>query len=486
MPVQPLGADVELTTARSRAPAVEPAASSPHAVFSDADEHPHHDARHAHHEVPVLSPFAAGTSLMKSMVGSGILALPWALKRFGVVSGLIGMVFTALINVIGIRLLLACRLYLHDIDSRASPKSEGAEAEDVTLVPRSTDASEDPSRDSKGASEAISLNPYEEVASRIIGPRFAGVANFLLAFTQLGVCTAYADTVTKTVTDYVPGTPRLPVIFAIWVAMTAAGFLRGLNDVSWIAQAGLMCYGTVFLSLAVNGVPRAAELGADEGGSELVLVDWSGFGWYFGISMFAFEGIGTVLPIVEEMRTFARPERFRRVVDVTYVVAFFLYSAVGFLGYVCYREETESLILFNFPPGTLTDVTRWSMAAMFLFTFTVQIYPIHHMFDEFYAEYTDRDAEAYSFLEKLCLRGGLVLVPCGIAVLVEDVGPIIDLVGSLSFSFLGIIAPAVMYHRIHAAELSRAGAASLSGLVFVGVAGGLIGAVSPFVFPETE
>jgi proton-coupled amino acid transporter len=397
---------------------------------------------------------------MKSMIGAGILAIPWALSRFGLVAGLLGMALLAGINVLAIRLLLACRIELHRQDIASS-------------VP----AREDDAPVLEASPPAVELNPYETVAERAVGRRFALATTAALITAQLGVVTAYIDVITVTVQVLLPWLPRVLIICGLWLFTAGTGFLRGLSEVSWLAIAGLSCYLTVIASLLYYGGSRIRDGTA----GELVLFDVRGFGWWYGIAMYAFEGIGTVLPIFEEMRTLHRPDRFIRVVHVTYGAAFLFYVFVGGVGYAAYGGETLDVIIFNFPDSLLTVVTARSMALMMLFTSVVQVYPVIGIADEWLSHRLGRPATTFNFAERLALRAGVTLVPAAIACVAPQVSTVVDLIGSVCFSFLGVIAPVVMYTRIFRSELSRSALGGLGALAAFGVLGGVFGTISPFI-----
>lgn len=198
--------------------------------------------------------------------------------------------------------------------------------------------------------------------------------------------------------------------------------------------------------------------------------------------MFAFEGIGTVLPILEEMRTLDRPQRFHKVVDCSYAAAFVFYVLIGSLGYLAYGAQTEDVILFNFPDSLLTVTTTRSMALMMLFTAVVQIYPIHRVADAA-ARRVSRRAKAVSTLERFALRGLVTLVPAALACVAPDVAPIVDIVGASCFSFLGLLAPVAMYLRLFQGELRLGRRVLLWLLGAFGLLGGVVGTISPFVLP---
>jgi len=326
------------------------------------------------------------------------------------------------------------------------------------------------------------LNPFEAIAGHIVGPRFARACTLALISAQVGVATAYVNVIAASLHAAL-GIPRRSVLLALWGTLSAAGLLRSLSEVSWLAAAGLACYATVCASLLLHAAPQVRSVPLEV----LASVDWRGFGWWYGICMFAFEGIGCVLPILEEMRCLDEPSKFIHVVHRVYGAALALYCAVGAMGCLAYRGATAEVILDNFPLGPLTSATQCAMVVMMLFSAAVQLYPIHLVADHLSLRRTTAPpgrAEGASDLPRSwahlgLLRCAVASLPCATAYLVPRVSTVVDLVGSLSFSFLGVIAPAAMYWKLFRAEVSPSVRVLLGLLVAAGVLGGAFGALSP-------
>lgn len=74
---------------------------------------------------------------------------------------------------------------------------------------------------------------------------------------------------------------------------------------------------------------------------------WEQLPLYFGTAIFAFEGIGVVLPLENNMKT---PQDFggwTGVLNTGMVVVASLYTAVGFFGYLKYGEDVKGSITLN-------------------------------------------------------------------------------------------------------------------------------------------
>jgi proton-coupled amino acid transporter len=70
---------------------------------------------------------------------------------------------------------------------------------------------------------------------------------------------------------------------------------------------------------------------------------------YFGTAIYAFEGIGVVLPLENQMRTPRELRGWNGVLNTSMIIVACLYIAVGFFGYLKYGDLVLGSITLNLP-----------------------------------------------------------------------------------------------------------------------------------------
>ena len=70
---------------------------------------------------------------------------------------------------------------------------------------------------------------------------------------------------------------------------------------------------------------------------------------YFGTAIYAFEGIGVVLPLENKMRHPEDLGGLNGVLNTSMAIVSCLYIAVGFFGYLKYGENVAASITLNLP-----------------------------------------------------------------------------------------------------------------------------------------
>ncbi|XP_025207537.1 proton-coupled amino acid transporter-like protein pathetic [Melanaphis sacchari] len=220
---------------------------------------------------------------------------------------------------------------------------------------------------------------------------------------------------------------------------------------------------------------------------------------FFATVVFAMEGIGTVLPIENSMR---HPEHFLRarpcgVLNAAMTLVVFLYSIAGFLGYLRFGNDTEGSITLNLPNDLFAEAVKMMVTLSILFSYGLQfcvpseivwarLGPWLHKrkSDAKYSTPTiDKETstvstivgtivtmttvtstvnhttnnekkqteeeldepEKYMDWEYYVMRALMILGTFGIAAIVPNLAPIISLFGAVFFSILGLLCPAAIH-----------------------------------------
>lgn len=70
---------------------------------------------------------------------------------------------------------------------------------------------------------------------------------------------------------------------------------------------------------------------------------------YFGTAIYAFEGIGVVLPLENKMKHPTDLKGWNGVLNTSMVIVICLYIAIGFFGYLKYGDDVLGSITLNLP-----------------------------------------------------------------------------------------------------------------------------------------
>ncbi|XP_030376711.1 proton-coupled amino acid transporter-like protein CG1139 isoform X2 [Scaptodrosophila lebanonensis] len=370
----------------------------------------------AHHrdlEHPT-SNFDTLVHLLKGNIGTGILAMPDAFKNAGLYVGLFGTLLMGAICTHCMHMLVACS---HELCRRLQQPS--LNFSEVAYCCFETGP--------------LSLRRYSNLARRV-------VTTFLF-ITQIGFCCVYFLFVAlniKAVLDHYFVWNVLIYLVIMLVPMVLLNLVRNLKYLtpvslfaSLLTIAGLViCFTYILRDLPdVNTVKPVAT--------------WATLPLYFGTAIYAFEGIGVVLPLENNMRT---PQDFggsTGVLNTGMVIVACLYTSVGFFGYLKYGEGVKGSITLNLPQGdVLSQMVRICMGLAIFLSYTLQFYVPVNIVEPFVRSHFD--TTRLKDLAATVLRVVLVTFTFMLAACIPNLGSIISLVGAVSSSALALIAPPII------------------------------------------
>ncbi|KAH8298477.1 hypothetical protein KR044_005593, partial [Drosophila immigrans] len=163
---------------------------------------------------------------------------------------------------------------------------------------------------------------------------------------------------------------------------------------------------------------------------------------FFATVIFAMEGIGVVMPVENSMK---KPQQFLGcpgVLNTAMITVVLLYAVIGFFGYVRFGDEVRGSITLNLPEGDwLADCAKLLMAVAILFTYGLQFYVPNEVL---WRKIQHKFKPEKHNMTQILLRTGIILVSGGIAAGIPNLEPFISLVGAVFFSLLGIFVPSVV------------------------------------------
>ncbi|XP_060799343.1 neutral amino acid uniporter 4 isoform X2 [Neoarius graeffei] len=376
--------------------------------------------------------------LLKGNIGTGLLGLPLALRNAGILLGPVCLVLMGVVCVHCMHILVNCS---HQLSERLK-KSPLSYSETVAV-----------------AMETSSSHCLRKGAN--FGRLF--VNNFLV-LTQLGFCSVYfvflAENIKQVIEGhYVNSSSSSEAVLAVYsnssdvvggpVVSTATGldqrvymllllpflilltFIRELSNMAPLCAAANVAMAA---SLALLYTYVLADVGDPR---QLPYVStWNKFPFFFGTAIFAFEGIGVVLPVENQMR---EPKRFPCALNVSMGIVTVLYVTLATLGYLRFGDDIKGSITLNLPHDTWSNLLVKVLYSFGVFvTFAVQFFVAAEIVVPAVCE---RVSERWRRHTDFCTRTFLTCITCALAVLVPRLDLVISLVGAVSSSALALIFP---------------------------------------------
>ncbi|XP_003694667.1 proton-coupled amino acid transporter-like protein pathetic [Apis florea] len=361
------------------------------------------------------SDFGALAHLLKSSLGTGILAMPNAIKNGGVIFGGIGTIIIGLICAHCVHILVRSS---HILCKR-------------TKTPKMT---------------------YAETAEAafLCGPKtIRPFANFSRIFVNAALCSTYiggacvyvvfVSTSIKQVVDFHTGMdiPMRLYILTLIPAVLLLGQVRNLKFMvpfSIVANLSMITGFAVTLYYIFNDIKIPSHVKPIASIEQLPS--------FFATVLFAIEGIGVVMPVENSMRN---PHHFLgcpSVLNITMTIVVSLYTILGVFGYLKYTENINATITANIPTeDILGQAVKLLIALAVLFTYGLQLFvPM----DIIWKAVKEKCSHKYQGLCHTLMRICICIFTICVALLVPELEPFISLVGSIFFSILGVTIPAIV------------------------------------------
>ncbi|KAJ0179144.1 hypothetical protein K1T71_004856 [Dendrolimus kikuchii] len=354
--------------------------------------------------------------LLKSSLGSGILAMPAAFKKSGLAAGALGTIIVGFI----------CTHCVY------------------ALVKTSQEVCVEAKKPSMGFAETCG-------AAFEFGPkRLRPWANFARTFVDYAMTCTYlaalcvyivfiAENFKEVLDEYMPDY-KLSVETYCALTLVPLVLICQIRNLKWLVPFSAIANVLLVICFAItmyyifNGLPSPAE-------REMVasVTQWPVF---ISTVIFAMEGIGVVMPVENEM---AKPEQFLGcpgVLNIAMTIVISLYGLVGFFGYIKYGDEVRGSVTLNLPQDELlAQSAKILMALAILFTYSLQFYvPMEMIWRQIHTKISVR----YHNITQITIRTVAVVGSVAIAAAFPDLELFISLCGAIFLSTLGLLTPAIV------------------------------------------
>eukprot|EP00741_Cyanophora_paradoxa_P008513 tig00001336_g8238.t1 len=405
-----------------------------------------------------LSPLAVFGALVKTFTGAGVLALPYAVSRCGIVLGTFFFCFLAAVCRVSCRMLLASR------------RDSGCSGPDC----------------------------FADIGREAYGALGRGAVLFSIVAGLWGALVSFNLVIASSLASVFP---QLSVRGWLAAACPVLVLLNVSNSRRLVALVSALGNAVLFVSCAAvlaAGYDEWSQ-GAREGPA---LAIPEGVGVFFGVATFSFTVQTAVFPMEDAMRGSGPGSpgggggggggsaSFGRVLDWAIGAVLAFYTAFSVAAYAAFGARTQQIVVLNITKGYTAVAVQLSMSAVVALTFPVVGLPLVLTLSSL-ALPRKADAEAGGGGGEegspaaggplvAALRVGIVLTTAGCAALfTESFALFTSLVGSFAISLMTTILPPLFYARICGPRVGplRAGLAVLMALAGAAVAAASAAAV---------
>ncbi|KAJ4714037.1 Amino acid transporter like [Melia azedarach] len=346
-----------------------------------------------------------------AIVGAGVLGLPYTFKKTGWIMGSLMLFSVAALTYYCMMLLVLTRRKLETCH---------------------------------GFSKIASFGDLGYVVCGSVG-RFSVDAMIVLA--QAGFCVSYLIFIANTLAHMSNSSSSQnilgflsPKALYIWGCFP---FQLGLNSIPTLTHMAPLSLFADIVDLGAMGVVMVEDVTIFTKNMPALKAfgDFSAFCYGIGVAVYAFEGIGMVLPLESEAKD---KDKFGKILGLCMVFISVLYGGFGALGYFAFGDETKDIITTNLGPGIISILVQIGLCINLFFTFPLMMNPVYEV------------AERRFCHSRYCLwlRWVVVLGVTLVALFVPNFADFLSLVGSSVCVILGFVLPSLFHLLVFKDELS--------------------------------
>jgi len=259
--------------------------------------------------------------------------------------------------------------------------------------------------------------------------------------------------------------------YGVWVViwlplLIGLSWMRTLKSISWVTAAANICIlGSIIvilagctLELSENGIAGTIDESTgsgDEGASEPPSIEYwvipQTFAIMLGTAVYAYEGIGVVIPCETSMR---QPERFSRVLFAVMGFSIVNYCIFGLIPYLTFGSDTSDVITENMHALSsqsstwlvLSYMVQVALVLAIIGTYPMQLFVVIDILEEWMLVRFHHDRITPTLLEhkvfsQNALRTLLVCLSGLVAFLIPRFGILMSLIGSVGSTLLQFVFP---------------------------------------------
>ncbi|KAI1796393.1 amino acid transporter [Ganoderma leucocontextum] len=354
-------------------------------------------------------------NMANSILGAGIIGLPYAIRQAGFFTGLLLLVVLCGVTDWTIRLIV--------VNAKLSGQ-----------------------------------NSYIGIMNHCFGSSGrAAVSFFQFAFAFGGMCAfgiIIGDTIPHVIRSVFPQLYRVPVLslltnrqFVIALCTICVSYPLSLyRDIHKLSRAsGLALVGMLIIvtSVLIEGPHVPQELKGNPNARFTFLGD--GVFQAIGVISFAFVCHHNSLLIYGSLRT-PTLDRFNKVTHISTAISLVACSTLAISAYIVFTDKTQGNILNNFGRfDTLINVARFCFGLNMFTTLPLELFVCREVIEQYFFQHESFNMQRHVFFTTAILCSSMI-----IAIITCDLGVMLEITGGVSATALAFIFPAMCYIKLSA------------------------------------
>jgi proton-coupled amino acid transporter len=424
-------------------------------------------------------------NILKSFVGSAVLFLPSAFSNAGLVGALLGLSAIAALSILCMDLLIDCAVCMSK-ELASTAQIINSEVWVIATNYNAVVTADDPSPKNASPNDSETQPPltnpqfdYGDVGRRAFGSKGRKFVEVSLVASQLGFCCVYLNFVAVNLHDIMWTLSNCGITLPAWglilAQMPLCIALSWIRDLKFFSLSNavasfLICAGLLYIigfclaQLAANGLAGLVEENPPVGHGNLelegvFLFKPLTFPLFAGSCVYAFEGIGLVLPLWTTTSEELRPS-YKAILNETIGGLLIFYLFIGTIGYLSFGDNVSAAVSSDLPrDGVFTILVQVGYCIALLLTYPLMLYPVIQVAEKRIISTLTRTKTSWPW-EKMwqrnLIRTAIVMFTGLLSFLLGgSLDNLVALVGALCSLPLAFIYPSLFHNKIVGGHSTR-------------------------------
>ncbi|XP_038971952.1 amino acid transporter ANT1-like isoform X1 [Phoenix dactylifera] len=355
-------------------------------------------------------------NIVVSIVGTGVLGLPFAFRVAGWLAGSLGVAAAGLGNYYCMLLLVQCRHKLEEEEEEIDKPNQ--------------------------------IQTYGDLGEKAFGSVGRYLTELLILVAQTGGSVAYLVFIGQNLSSVFSSTktkdqPISPSVFIFLVLLPVEIVLSFIRSLASLAPFSAFADACNVLSMAIV-MKEDFQLFNRPLKTRNAFNGALGLPFAAGVAVFCFEGFSMTLALE---RTMTERKKFHWVLCQAFLGISLAYICFGIFGYFAYGDETKDIITLNLPNNWSAIAVKVGLCIALAFTFPIMMHPIQEILEAKLksSRWFHKACNRVQAAEWIGLHGIRILALVALAVLASFIpgfGAFISFVGSTLCALLSFVLPA--------------------------------------------
>ncbi|GMM44898.1 Avt3 protein [Pichia kluyveri] len=198
---------------------------------------------------------------------------------------------------------------------------------------------------------ATGISSFANLGGSLYGSYLKVLILVSIILTQIGFVAAYTIFTAENLKAFVKNTVNYEFPLYYFVIFETICFvpMSLIRNITKLSVAALLANIFILTGISTIIFYTAKDL-IKNGPAEVLMFNKNDWSLFIGVAIFAFEGIGLIIPVQQSMR---HPEDFPKILFAVMAVCCVLFISIGWLCYITYGADVQTMIILNLPQDSI-------------------------------------------------------------------------------------------------------------------------------------